>query len=108
MEELGRGAQGSVYLAEDTRLSRKVALKVLSGAFAPSKATILRFQREAGAASKLDHPGICSVYEAGEADGYHFIAMRYVEGQTPRQGRRRRPLQPRDRAPPPVPRSLRW
>ncbi|HVR75887.1 MAG TPA: protein kinase, partial [Planctomycetota bacterium] len=82
VEELGRGAQGSVYLAEDTRLTRKVALKILSGAFAPSKATILRFQREAGAASKLDHPGICSVYEAGEADGHHFIAMRYVEGQT--------------------------
>jgi WD40 repeat protein/serine/threonine protein kinase len=82
IEEIGHGAQGQVYLAEDTRLHRRVALKVLSSAFAPSPATLRRFQREAAAASRLDHPGICAVYEAGEADGIHFIAMRHLEGET--------------------------
>ena len=82
LDEIGRGAQGTVYLAEDTRLSRKVALKVLSGGFASSRDTLLRFQREAAAASRLDHPGICAVYETGQADGLHFIAMRHIQGQT--------------------------
>src|SRR5690349_17401257 len=82
LEEVGRGSQGQVYLAEDSRLSRKVALKVLSSTFAPSADTLVRFQREAAAASRLDHPGICAVYEAGEADGVHYIAMRHVEGET--------------------------
>src|SRR5215510_9221254 len=82
LDELGRGAQGQVFLAEDTRLSRRVALKVLSSTFTPTRETLVRFQREATAASRLDHPGICAVYEAGEAGGVHFIAMRYVEGET--------------------------
>jgi WD40 repeat protein/serine/threonine protein kinase len=82
LRELGRGSQGQVYLAEDTRLSRRVALKVLSTSFAPSASVVHRFQREAAAASKLDHPGICSVYEAGTADGVPYIAMRHVEGET--------------------------
>ena len=78
LDELGRGAQGQVFLAEDLRLSRKVALKVLSAGFA-SASVLMRFQREALAASRLDPPGICSVYDYGEADGMHFIAMRYLE-----------------------------
>jgi WD40 repeat protein/serine/threonine protein kinase len=82
IDELGRGSQGQVYLAEDTRLSRRVALKVLSASFAPSSSAIHRFQREAAAASKLDHPGICSIYEAGTADGVPYIAMRHIEGET--------------------------
>ncbi len=82
LEELGRGSQGQVFLAEDVRLQRKTALKVLSGAFAPSPETLQRFQREAAAASRLDHPGICGVYEAGEVGGAHYIAMRFVEGET--------------------------
>jgi WD40 repeat protein/serine/threonine protein kinase len=82
VRELGRGAQGQVWLAEDTRLARRVALKVLSTTFAPSGPALRRFQREAASASKLDHPGICAVYETGEADGYSYIAMRYVEGET--------------------------
>jgi WD40 repeat protein/serine/threonine protein kinase len=82
IRELGRGSQGQVFLAEDTRLSRRVALKVLSTTFAPSSSVLHRFQREAAAASKLDHPGICSVYEAGTADGVPYIAMRHVEGET--------------------------
>src|SRR5262245_43423600 len=82
LEELGRGAQGAVYRAEDTRLQRRVALKVLNASFAASKDMLLRFEREAAAASRLDHPGICAVYEAGTADGVPFIAMRYIDGQT--------------------------
>ena len=79
--EIGRGGQGTVFLAEDTRLNRRVALKVLGGTGIDA-VTLRRFQREAEAASKLDHPGLCTVFEAGSADGVVFIAMRYVEGQT--------------------------
>jgi serine/threonine-protein kinase len=71
-----------VYLAEDTRLSRKVAVKLIAPQWAPTGETLARFHREAAAASRLDHPGICAVYEAGEAEGVHYIAMRYVEGTT--------------------------
>jgi serine/threonine protein kinase/formylglycine-generating enzyme required for sulfatase activity len=83
LREIGRGGQGVVYLAQDTRLGRLVALKVLStlvGAISPG--ALQRFRREAEAASKLDHPGICAVYDAGEADGASYIAMRYVAGES--------------------------
>jgi serine/threonine protein kinase len=82
LKEIGRGGMGVVYLAEDTRLRRNVALKVLSPVFSSSHDLQKRFQREAAIASKLDHPGICTVYEAGEADGTPFIAMRYIHGET--------------------------
>ncbi len=82
LRELGRGGMGVVYLAEDSRLRRNVALKVLSPVFASSKDLQKRFQREAALASKLDHPGICAIHEAGEANGIPFIAMRYVQGET--------------------------
>ncbi|MHC4450417.1 MAG: protein kinase domain-containing protein [Planctomycetota bacterium] len=80
LEKLGQGGQGLVFLALDTRLGRKVALKTLGPNLDPSFAE--RFYREAAAASRLDHPGICAVYETGEIDGTHFIAMRYVEGHS--------------------------
>ena len=83
VEQLGRGGQGTVFLATDQRLGREVALKVLTvevGSI-PS-ARLQRFRREAEAASKLDHPNICAVHDAGELDGRPFIAMRYVEGET--------------------------
>ena len=64
LDEIGRGGQGIVYLAEDTRLHRKVALKVLKGMGSLSEDAVARFRREAEAASRLDHPGICAVYEA--------------------------------------------
>ena len=80
--EIGRGGQGTVYLARDPRLKRRVALKVLSLVLAGSSEATERFEREAEAVSQLDHPGICTVYEAGEVDGTHFIAMRYLEGRT--------------------------
>ncbi|MCA9319887.1 MAG: serine/threonine protein kinase, partial [Planctomycetes bacterium] len=81
-KELGRGGQGVVYLAEDTRLHRRVALKVLQGLGPDAKTHLQRFRREAEVASKLDHPGICGVYEAGMAGEIPFIAMRFVEGET--------------------------
>ena len=80
LEELGRGGQAVVYLAEDMRLHRRVALKVLTGFGPVPEAVLKRFWREAEVASKLDHPGICAVFEAGEESGIPYIAMRYVEG----------------------------
>ena len=80
--ELGRGGQGIVYLARDRALGRHVALKVLTEAAAQSDFVRQRFKREAEAASRLDHPGICSVYAIGEEKGIPFIAMRYVEGES--------------------------
>ncbi|MHC4943322.1 MAG: tetratricopeptide repeat protein [Planctomycetota bacterium] len=82
LQELGRGGQGAVYLAEDEKLHRQVALKVLSSGFELSSHHLERFRREAEAASRLDHSGICSVFETGELDGLHYIVMRYVEGES--------------------------
>lgn len=82
VRELGRGGQGIVYLARDERLDRQVALKVLTGHSILSPAALTRFRREAAAASRLDHPGICPVYEAGVSSAVPYIAMRYVPGET--------------------------
>jgi serine/threonine protein kinase len=79
--ELGRGGQGAVYLARDERLGRRVALKVLGPSFAATPDALRRFEAEARTLASLDHPGLCAVYEAAEADGVRFIAMRYVEGR---------------------------
>ena len=81
-KELGRGGQGIVYKAEDTRLNRIVALKVLTGLGPGSEETVQRFRREAEVASKLNHPGICAVLDAGVHDGVPFMAMQYVEGDS--------------------------
>ena len=81
LEALGTGAQGAVYLAEDLHLGRRVALKVLFGAALGQSQAFLRFRREAEAASKLDHPGICTVYDADRIDDTAYIAMRYLEGE---------------------------
>ncbi|MHC5065293.1 MAG: protein kinase domain-containing protein, partial [Planctomycetota bacterium] len=82
LEEIGRGGQGVVYLAEDTRLGRKVALKVLRGLGPGSESLLLRFKREAAVAAKLEHPGICAVHEAGMIKGVPYIDMQYVEGES--------------------------
>ena len=79
-KEIGRGGMGVVYLAEDTRLRRKVALKLLAPGLAQDGAFRERFLAESELAASLDHPNIVPIYEAGEADGRIFIAMRYVEG----------------------------
>jgi serine/threonine protein kinase len=83
--EIGRGGMGTVYLAEDARLGRKVALKMLPREFTRDAERVRRFQREARAASALNHPGILTIFEIGEANGYRFIATEFVEGQTLRQ-----------------------
>ncbi|MFO0981156.1 MAG: tetratricopeptide repeat protein [Planctomycetota bacterium] len=79
---LGRGGQGTVHLAEDSRLGRRVALKMLTHWSALSPAAIARFRREAQVASRLDDPGLCAVFEAGSLKDVPFIAMRYVDGAT--------------------------
>lgn len=81
-EKLGAGGMGEVYLAEDIKLGRTVALKILPPDLASDVDRMRRFIREAKAASSLDHPNVAQVHEIGEADGIHFIAMQFVQGQT--------------------------
>ena len=82
---IGSGGMGEVYLAHDTTLQRKVALKVLPRDVATNEDRMRRFKQEATAAASLNHPNIAHIYEIGEADGLHFIAMEYVDGQTFRE-----------------------
>src|SRR3989454_8650121 len=79
---LGAGGMGEVYLAEDMRLGRRVAIKILPAETISDEHARKRLVREARAAATLDHPHICSVYEVGEANGRSFIAMQYIEGET--------------------------
>jgi serine/threonine protein kinase/Tol biopolymer transport system component len=89
---LGRGGMGEVYLAEDTRLGRRVALKLLPAYFTREEGRLRRFQLEARAASALNHPNVITIFEVGEAEAINFIATEYVEGETLRQQMKRRPL----------------
>jgi len=82
IKKLGAGGMGEVYLALDTKLDRKVAIKVLQPNSLADESLKKRLLREAQAAAKLDHPNICAVYDVNEADSFTFIVMQYIEGET--------------------------
>src|SRR5262245_10335697 len=82
---IGSGGMGEIYLAQDTRLNRKVAIKLLPERYTQDPERLRRFEQEAQAASALNHPNIITIFEIGEAGGRHFIATEYIEGATLRR-----------------------
>src|SRR4051794_18895868 len=83
--KLGSGGMGEVYLAQDTKLDRKVALKILPTDLAANQDRMRRFVQEAKSAAALNHPNIATIHDIGESDGTNFIAMEFIDGHTLRQ-----------------------
>src|SRR5215475_6663230 len=81
LAQLGAGGMGEVYLAEDTKLGRKVALKLLPPEFTLDAGRLRRFEQEARATSALNHPNILTIFEIGEANDAHYIATEYIDGE---------------------------
>src|SRR5258705_12515496 len=92
IKKLGAGGMGEVYLALDTKLDRKVAIKVLPQDFLAEENLKKRLIREAQAAAKLDHSNICAIYDVNEADSFTFIVMQYIDGETLAEKMERKPL----------------
>ena len=93
LEKLGAGGMGEVYLAEDMKLGRKVAIKILSEEYTTNRDRLQRFEQEASAASNLNHPNILTIHEVGTDDGRHYIATEYIDGLTLRRKALASPLE---------------
>ena len=96
LEPLGKGGMGEVYRAEDTKLGRSVALKVLPELFSADPERLARFEREARAASALNHPNICTIHDIGEHEGQPYLIMELLEGQSLRERIDAEPFSPRE------------
>lgn len=94
LKKLGRGGMGEVYLAQDPRLNRWVALKLLPASITDDRERVRRFEQEARAASAIAHPNVAHIYEIGEAEGRHYITMEYIKGPTLRHLLRKKSLDP--------------
>ena len=93
ISKIGHGGMGEVYLAEDTRLERQVAIKFISSDSIADDLSKRRLLKEARAAARLDHPNICSIYEVAEEDSLSFIVMHYIEGETLAGRIQRKPME---------------